>query len=163
MGMCVLSWSPTTTGIGTAGAVTTGSFGLSNGFSTDAAANAAAAGTLSGQGDVKCADDHVVIPGGLPTAAAANTATIPGGAGIIGGKFCGRRFNSALAGNQADGTICSRVKPFMMRVVTNDAEVAAAAAVAMQAMNEGSIAVVNTLDPRGTLGFSLGFAQTACA
>merc|ERR1712083_696878 len=115
---------------------TTGSFGLSNGASTDAAANAAAA---------------------------ANTATIPGGAGIIGGKFCGRRFNSALAGNQADGTICSRVKPFMMRVVTNDAEVAAAAAVAMQAMNEGSIAVVNTLDPRGTLGFSLGFAQTACA
>jgi len=159
--MCVLCWSPTTTG--TSATPTTGSFGLNNGASTSAA-NGAAAGSLSGQGDVKCADDYVVISGGVATAAAANSNTIPTAqATITGGKFCGRRFNSALAGNQADGTICSRVKPFRMTVVTDAAEVATAAAVQMQAVNEGSIAVVNTNDPRGTLGFSLGFTQTACA
>lgn len=155
--MCSLCWLPST--VGTSATPTRGSFALSNGGSTSAA-NGAAAGVLSGSG-AACADDYVIIPQGVTTAAIANAATIPVRAN--GERFCGRRFNPSVTGVQPDVSICSSSKPFKMAVVTDGGEVATtAAAVQTGATNEGSISAANAADNRGTLGFSLTFTQNAC-
>merc|ERR1712241_113121 len=155
--MCSLCWLPST--VGTSATPTRGSFALSNGGSTSAA-NGAAAGVLSGSG-AACADDYVIIPQGVTTAAIANAATIPVRAN--GERFCGRRFNPSVTGVKPDVSICSSSKPFKMTVVTDGGEVATtAAAVQTGATNEGSISAANAADNRGTLGFSLTFTQNAC-
>merc|ERR1712241_261922 len=155
--MCSLCWLPST--VGTSATPTRGSFALSNGGSTSAA-NGAAAGVLSGSG-AACADDYVIIPQGVTTAAIANSATIPVRAN--GERFCGRRFNPSVTGVQPDVSICSSSKPFKMTVVTDGGELATtAAAVQTGATNEGSISAANAADNRGTLGFSLTFTQNAC-
>merc|ERR1712141_64914 len=103
---CVICWAPSTIGSNVTTAV--GSFGLSNGGSTDAAAGAAAAGSLSGAGTAACLDDYVYIPGGVATAAAAIAAAVPTNA--VNDRFCGRRFVPVTAMG-ADAMICTRVRP----------------------------------------------------
>jgi len=169
---CVICWSPTTAGKGTA-TVAKGSFGLSNGGSTDAA-TAAAAGSLSGSGTNGCnsgtsGGDYVIIPGGVGATAAPATGVAPNSATVAtkanGDRFCGRYFNAAVAGSSTDASVCSSTRPFKMTVVTDGSERAAtAAAVATQTGNEGGIgdAAFSATENLGTMGFSLTFNQIAC-
>jgi len=163
---CIICWVPTTAG--TNATPTKGSFGLSNGGSTDNAASDAATpkGSLGGYGTANCAIggaaiqgmDYIIIPQGN-TQAIATLVTLPMIA--LEDRHCGRFLGPA---NQAalDAAVCSRATPFMLTVVTDNVEVDAAAAVAMQTMNEASIDVVNAAEPFGTMGFSLDFTQIGC-
>jgi len=161
---CIICWQPTV--LGAFAAPTKGSFGLSNGGSTDAA-SAAAAGTLGGYGTANCAIggaaikgmDYIIIPQGNTQVIAAITLPLPMIA--LEDRHCGRRLGPANQAN-ADAAVCSRATPFMITVVTDNVEVDAAAAAVMQAMNEGSIDVAGAAEPFGTMGFSLDFTQIGC-
>lgn len=173
---CVICWSPTISGngddanaVGDAAADTVGSFGISN------AGAAAVIDTFSGTGDdcPRATNDVVVIANGAANTdgTATNNMVVPGGVlntaavTVLGGNdFCGRYFNAATD-QTADGTICTRTRPFRLGVRFGATEVAATAAgqdtVAMANVNEASGATEND-SPLGTQGFSLGFEQFAC-
>merc|ERR1739848_360151 len=136
MGIC---WSPIISGtviaVNSATATIRGSFGLSI---AESAAAMGKAGT-----ETRCSLDYIVIPNGL--------------VGV--NKFCGRYLNAD--GGQFDGTVCSRITPFSLSVITNGNEVLTDAVAAGAAdANEASAAAANT--PTATMGFSLGFNQIAC-
>merc|ERR1712025_260687 len=100
--------------------------------------------------------------------------------------FCGRYLNAPAlaagvppAGVNFDGTVCSRVTPFTLGVRFDDREATGmsllpgqggavgAAAAAMMGIQEASstqtaAAPLIPVEPLGTAGFSLGFAQFAC-
>jgi len=174
IGACAICWSPETTGTQAA----SGSFGVSNGESTnDAAPGAAGAGAKSATGD-NCGDDggdndssdFVIIPSGkAPTANNANI--VPGGdlnmatvgANAIGeDKFCGRYLNTDPAGGEADETVCSRVTPFKLGVRFDNYEATGDNAVQAGKQGEQEASGATANEPLGTTGFSLGFQQFTC-
>jgi len=136
--MCVICYSPTTP-------ATPSSFGLS--ISTDDAVVKAAQQS-------NCVTDFLMVPEGN-TLAIANSATVISSTDL----FCGRFF-SITTDSIASATVCSRKTPFRVSFYTNANEVDGAAA------DEAATdkAKVNELskDPRGNLGFSLDFFQSAC-
>jgi hypothetical protein len=136
--MCVVCYSPTT-------GATPASFGLS--VSPDTAVQA---GIQS-----NCVTDYIFIPQ-ANTAAIANTATVTTSID----KFCGR-FLALTSGATASATICSRTTPFRVSFYTNagDADGASAANAAADMADSNEL----SNEPRGNLGFSLAFFQTACA
>jgi len=161
---CRICWAPITTGnIAIAGSKR-GSFGVSNGFSTDgnpksgfdASCNAATAAIAQ-------SNDFVTILGG--NAAATNIIDAMLVAGEGGNDvFCGRYFNQAPLGASTDVTICSRVTPFRLGVHFDGHEaVAAAGAFAMEHLDEASGKAAANDATLGVFGFSLGFRQMACA
>jgi len=181
IGACVICWAPETTGTQAA----SGSFGVSNGESTNDAAGAAGDGAKSAtgagcgdDGGVNDSSDFIIIPSGVkngPTVA--NENVVPGGilntatvaAGAIGfDKFCGRYLaatDGVVANSaEADETVCSRVTPFKLGVRFDNYEATGAAGDAVeagkQASQEASGATAN--EPLGTTGFSLGFRQFTC-
>jgi len=176
IGACVICWSPETTGTQAA----SGSFGVSNGESTDDAAGAAGDGAKSAtgagcgdDGGVNDSSDFIIIPSGVaPTANNANI--VPGGAlnmATVGAAaigedtFCGRYLNTAGGGGEADETVCSRVTPFKLGVRFDNYEATGAAGVAGavgQESTQEASGVANGLEPLGTTGFSLGFQQFTC-
>merc|ERR1712170_43599 len=177
IGMCVICWSPETSGVfDAAAAITakTGSFGVNNGK------NSAAAGTpMSASGSEDCTNppaggadsvDFIIIPSGVAPTATTNANIMPGGdlntntvgAAAIGeDMFCGRYLNAA--DDDVDGSVCSRVTPFKLGVRFDNFEATGAPAAGQENTQEASGtaagAVVNTL---GTSGFSLGFQQFTC-
>jgi len=140
--MCVVCYSATTGGTATTIA---GSFGLS--VSPDTAAKSGI------QSD--CVTDYIFIPQ-ANTAAIANTATVTTSID----KFCGR-FIAIASGVIVPVTICSRTTPFRVSLYTNAGEADGASAANAAADMADSNELSN--EPRGNLGFSLAFFQTACA
>jgi len=133
-------------------------------------------------------DDFIIIPLGVnpgPMAAAVmpgaplNTATVAA-ASVGNSLFCGRYLGAAGAGGAGfDGTVCSRVTPFTLGVRFDEREATGlsmlpfqggatgAAMPAMQGIQEASseqtaAAPLIPVEPLGTAGFSLGFAQIGC-
>jgi len=174
IGMCVICWSPETTGAGT----DTGSFGVSNGQNSgDGTPKSAAGQTQCTTAPDPGADsvDFIIIPNGVSNGGANNPNVVPG-AGIntntvaddlanAESEFCGRYFNPAGA-QDTDGSICSRSVPFKLGVRFDGFEAAPGDGEAdfdMQSKQEtsGDDVATGTL-PLGTMGFSLGFTQFTC-
>merc|ERR1719230_757717 len=169
IGMCVICWSPETTG--TKG-TTTGSFGVNNGEkSMDTMPMSATGADCPRAIAVEDSNDFIIIPSGKEPGAN-NEEVLPGGElntntiveDAIGEDiFCGRYLSVDANGATADGSVCSRVTPFKLGVRFDDQE-AAAAAVGDEQEHEteasGTAAAVT--NPLGTSGFSLGFRQFAC-
>jgi len=178
IGMCVICWSPETSGVfdatGAAIAIT-GSFGVNNGANSgDGDAKSATGAGCPDAVAAEDSNDFVIIPSGKAPGNN-NQEVLPGGelntnavvANAIGEDiFCGRYLAVDAAGAGADASVCSRVTPFKLGVRFDDHEATATGAAGedgKEAKQEasGTIdgAVVNTL---GTSGFSLGFQQFAC-
>ena len=88
------------------------------------------------------------IPHGLTAAEAALVSTYSTGFS----RFCGRLLSAGAVTN-TDGTVCSNVTPFRVRVVFDDTEVDTAVTAALNAANEQSVS------PGGIVGFRLTFEQ----
>merc|ERR1712142_1342885 len=166
IGMCVICWSPETTGAGT----DTGSFGVNNGFNSADGAPSSASGIAdcttvpAGGAD---STDFIIIPNGVVPGAnndninpggQLNTNTVADDVADALSEFCGRYLNPADAA--ADASICSRSVPFKLGVRFDGFEATAGdgdADFGLQASQEasGSDAATGTL-PLGTMGFSLG-------
>merc|ERR1712156_1401115 len=179
IGACAICWAPETTGTQAA----SGSFGVSNGESTNDAAGAAGDGAKSAtgagcgdDGGVNDSSDFIIIPSGVkngPTVA--NENVVPGGilntatvaAGAIGfDKFCGRYLaatDSVVANSaEADETVCSRVTPFKLGVRFDNYEATGDNAVQAGKQGEQEASGATANEPLGTTGFSLGFQQFTC-
>jgi len=170
IGMCVICWSPETTGTA---AAKTGSFGVNNGANSMDTMPMSATG--AGCPDAEAAEDSndfIIIPSGVaPTANNANI--VPGGdlnkaavtEDAIGEDiFCGR-YLAAGAAAAADGSVCSRVTPFKLGVRFDDHEATATGAAGedgKEAKQEASGTAAAVTNPLGTSGFSLGFEQFTC-
>ena len=88
------------------------------------------------------------IPHGLTPTEAAMVSTYNTGFS----RFCGRLFSAGNVPN-TDGTVCSNVPPFRVRVVFDDTEEDTAVTAALNAANEQSVS------PGGIVGFRLTFQQ----
>lgn len=152
---CNICWSPITSGVTiakgapAAAATIRGSFGLSIGGS--------AAATGEGGQNTHCTDDYIIIPNGQAAQAAETADNVVIAAGV--NKWCGRYLGADA--DEFDNTVCSQVTPFRISVFTDGSEVVDANfAVGAADTNEASAgtAAMST----GTMGFSLGFTQTAC-
>jgi len=181
IGMCVICWSPETTGVFNAAPAiaVTGSFGVNNGPSTDdnpksgAGPTDCAIAARTAANPIEDSNDFIIIPSGK-TNGNNNQEVLPGGAlnqatvaaGAIGEDiFCGRYLNQAGSATE-DGSVCSRVTPFRLGVRFDDQEAtgttADTAAPVMESIQETSGTAAATTNPLGTSGFSLGFRQFAC-
>jgi len=136
-GYCYICYIPfnSITGAGTS------SFGLGVAVADDAIAKSAIGS--------RCIADYIVIPQGTTSTIAALTTV----SSTASERYCGRYLNTAddTAGNVS---ICSRIYPFRIGVVTDDTELCTN--VAMTQLCEADTA------PGGILGFSLNYVQSSC-
>jgi len=172
---CVTCWSPTISGAypagkGTTAAKTVGSFGVSNGPSTNGAGKGkSGAGVGNCPGDTDTFDFVFIRRGEDSTAG-----NIGPGNGInrniVSGEevknpsvFCGRYLNFAND-QDFDATVCTRASNFRLGVNFDSGENVANSAVEKMATDEASGEVDGGANvvPLGTQGFSLGFAQMPC-
>jgi len=96
-----------------------------------------------------CIADYIVIPQGTTSAIASSTAV----SATAVERYCGRYLNTATntAGNVS---ICSRIYPFRIGVVTDNTELCTA--VDMTQLCEADTA------PGGIIGFALNYVQSSC-
>jgi len=170
---CVICWSPTTSGVHDADAANNvfGSFGLDAGGSAEEEPKNGVGAECQATDDDS--NDHIIIQSGVAHVA---QDVIAGGAlntqaivfeTVGNDKFCGR-FLNAVAMQEVDGTVCSRVVPFTLGVRFDGLEAVMAAgtpgAMGKQDVQETSATALDgaATTPLGTTGFSLGFAQIAC-
>jgi len=157
-GQCAICWASSITQV--VADTVAGSFGLST--SVDGTADDSVVGT-------QCTTDYVVIPNGEAPATALQdvnagltaltTLQTPIAIGN-GGRFCGRNLHPQTAMDNS-GTVCSRVFPFKLSVVTDADE--EQNAVPTTANNEATATINAATGSFGTAGFSLGFRQIPCA
>jgi len=120
------------------------SFGLGVAVADDALAKSAVGS--------RCIADYIVIPQGSGSAVAAAT-TVVGTSNDVHERFCGRLL-STIDDSNANISVCSRIYPFRIGVVTDDTELCTN--VAMTQLCEADTA------PGGILGFSLNYVQSSC-